>query len=829
MTTAWLDHIRLVGRLRVAERRGVWRAGGAVGVHGDVDDVLGGRPTASPPPAIEESWQAVVSDPAWARLAGLGLDRQEQELLALLAAAHADPRLGRVLGYLDDDAQPGRVTIAAASTFFGWPAGVRPGPAGGLVTWALAEPDEGYAHPWQSGTPWLVDPDIVALLSGAPDWAAFWPGLEHVVGAGRICLDPELADAIAERIAKLPGGLEIEVVGRPGSGRRTLIRAVCARLEREALIITHPRIARRALRTARLLGAVPVWIADGLEQPPMLDNEGPTFVARTSPDRAADGLRLSYPVPETLRGDRLRLWDALTGAPVPAAVDAWALTPGEIVTAAAAAPAGPRAVSAVLRGRLGTVSSSLVSPLVCPYAWDDLVVAPGIERQLRELESQVRLAGAVLDDWGLRRLTPTGRGTAALFAGPSGTGKTMAAQVLARELDVDLFRVDLAEVVNKYIGETEKRLAQVFDECERSNVMILFDEADALFGQRTQVRDAHDRFANIEVDYLLQRMETFDGVAILATNRKGDLDSAFVRRLRVIVDFLPPGPAERLALWQLALPERAADGTRLIAPSTTPTGRRPHVDGSRDQGDRPHGRVRGACARRSDRARRYARRRPPRGRQARRRHPRGADGSRQRTRDPRGTRCAVIDVDRLALHVGAMSEAEAERLGRAVAEALRRWEPPERPIDLAQVKVDVEARRAPDGPPEPLARQIARRRDGRRTAGGRPMTYMRGALIEFMETVLIPIPNVIVFQFNPETMTHTWTQSEAAQRVRRAEPARGQGSAGGAVQLQRSRRRARLDRRRRRLRRPGRDQRRLHPAGRARDAAVPDRRRRRAA
>lgn len=150
-----------------------------------------------------------------------------------------------------------------------------------------------------------------------------------------------------------------------------------------------------------------------------------------------------------------------------------------------------------------------------------------------------------------------------MFAGPSGTGKTMAAQILARELDVDLFRIDLAEVVNKYIGETEKRLAQVFDECERSRVMILFDEADALFGQRTKVRDAHDRFANIEVDYLLQRMETFDGVAILATNRKGDLDNAFLRRLRMIVDFLQPGPAERLALWQLALPDRAADGTVL--------------------------------------------------------------------------------------------------------------------------------------------------------------------------------------------------------------------------------------------------------------------------
>ena len=166
----------------------------------------------------------------------------------------------------------------------------------------------------------------------------------------------------------------------------------------------------------------------------------------------------------------------------------------------------------------------------------------------------------MLDGWEFRRLFPHGRGVTALFAGPSGTGKTMAAQVLARSLDLDLYRVDLAEVVNKYIGETEKRLAAVFDECERSNVMVLFDEADALFGQRTRVRDAHDRYANIEIDYLLQRLDTFRGVAVLATNRKSDLDPAFLRRLRVIVDFVAPAPAERLRLWQLALPSRTSAG-----------------------------------------------------------------------------------------------------------------------------------------------------------------------------------------------------------------------------------------------------------------------------
>jgi SpoVK/Ycf46/Vps4 family AAA+-type ATPase len=136
----------------------------------------------------------------------------------------------------------------------------------------------------------------------------------------------------------------------------------------------------------------------------------------------------------------------------------------------------------------------------------------------------------------------------------------MAAQVIAKSLGLDLLRVDLAGVVNKYVGETEKKLREVFDACEDSAAILFFDEADALFGNRTQVRDAHDRFANIEIDYLLQRIERFDGVAILATNRRQDLDPAFIRRLRFVVEFLPPRVEERLALWRLALPSHAPTG-----------------------------------------------------------------------------------------------------------------------------------------------------------------------------------------------------------------------------------------------------------------------------
>jgi ATP-dependent 26S proteasome regulatory subunit len=141
-----------------------------------------------------------------------------------------------------------------------------------------------------------------------------------------------------------------------------------------------------------------------------------------------------------------------------------------------------------------------------------------------------------------------------LFAGPPGTGKTMAAEVLARRLDMPMARIDLSQVVDKYVGVTEKNLRRLFDAADATDVVLLFDEADALFGKRTEVRDAHDRYANLEVSYLLERMERFKGLAILATNRRKDLDEAFLRRLRYIVEFPLPGVAEREAIWRRVIP-----------------------------------------------------------------------------------------------------------------------------------------------------------------------------------------------------------------------------------------------------------------------------------
>ncbi len=156
-----------------------------------------------------------------------------------------------------------------------------------------------------------------------------------------------------------------------------------------------------------------------------------------------------------------------------------------------------------------------------------LMLPDGVLNNLRAIPGHVRNSSLILDSWGYARRMPYGHAVTALFAGPSGTGKTMAAQILANDLGVELFQVDLAKIVSKYIGETEKNLAEIFDAAERASAVLLFDEADALFGKRTEIRDAHDRYANIEVAYLLQRMESYAGLAVLTTNMRQNLDPAF--------------------------------------------------------------------------------------------------------------------------------------------------------------------------------------------------------------------------------------------------------------------------------------------------------------
>ncbi|MGS1127072.1 ATP-binding protein [Rhodanobacter sp. UC4437_H4] len=232
--------------------------------------------------------------------------------------------------------------------------------------------------------------------------------------------------------------------------------------------------------------------------------------------------------------------------------------------ALAAAEGKPAALAPTLwQGALAHTRPALdqLAQRIEPKAgWDDLKLPDSEKALLRQIADQVAQRTTVYDDWGFRQRMNRGLSISALFTGESGTGKTMAAEVLAQELGLSLYRIDLSAVVSKYIGETEKNLRKLFDAAEDGGAILFFDEADALFGKRSEVKDSHDRYANIEVNYLLQRLESFRGLAILATNMKGALDSAFLRRLRFVINFPFPGTAERKAIWASVFPPQAAVG-----------------------------------------------------------------------------------------------------------------------------------------------------------------------------------------------------------------------------------------------------------------------------
>ncbi|MGH2355420.1 MAG: AAA family ATPase, partial [Chloroflexota bacterium] len=205
----------------------------------------------------------------------------------------------------------------------------------------------------------------------------------------------------------------------------------------------------------------------------------------------------------------------------------------------------------------GNIDEAFLRRLEPRYTWEDIVLPPDGLAQLRELCARARHQSIVLERWGYGRKHARRASLSALFAGQPGTGKTMAAEIVAGDLGLEVYRIDLSAVVSKYIGETEKNLEKIFSAADRGDAVLLYDEADAIFGKRSEVRDAHDRYANVETAYLLQRLEAYEGLAILTTNLRGNIDEAFLRRLDCVMEFPMPEEAERLAIWQRALPPEA--------------------------------------------------------------------------------------------------------------------------------------------------------------------------------------------------------------------------------------------------------------------------------
>jgi hypothetical protein len=336
-------------------------------------------------------------------------------------------------------------------------------------------------------------------------------------------------------------------------------REALARLwEREAVLDTGVLLVECGeLESPEELRPVAAF-ADGLQGAVLVSGAGPL---RT---RRRPVVRLEPRRPGT--AERRELWRAALGPSAESlngSVDALAAqfelgTEGIRAAVAAAAGREPDEVAAALwdacRSQSRPGLDALAQRIEPAATWDDLVLPERELELLRGLGAHVRRRTTVLDDWGFAAQGSRGLGVSALFAGASGTGKTMAGEVLANELGLDLYRIDLSQVVSKYIGETEKNLRRVFDAAESGGAILLFDEADALFGKRTEVRDSHDRYANIEVSYLLQRMEAYRGLAILTTNMKEAIDSAFLRRLRFVITFPFPDARHRAEIWRRVFP-----------------------------------------------------------------------------------------------------------------------------------------------------------------------------------------------------------------------------------------------------------------------------------
>lgn len=381
---------------------------------------------------------------------------------------------------------------------------------------------------------------------------------------------PERLQDLATLLAQIDDEpLRLQIIGPSGGGRTALATEVLARLGLGALSVKASLAGREsALARDAVLegcGIVLTVEADGtpglarrldrlLPQPLMMVCEAPIEGMEHVPVTRIDPIS---------PGERAALWRVVADAPsteVLTVAEQFALGPSRIAAIARQPGLAVRGLWAACRD-LGARDLEALSTRITPRRnWDDIVLAPETRIALDALVAQVTGRAEVNGAWGFRRVLGRATGVSALFAGPSGVGKTMAAEIVAGALELDLHVVDLARVTSKFIGETEKNLRRIFDAAERGGVVLFFDEADALFGKRSEVKDSHDRYANAEVSYLLQRMETYGGLAILATNLKTHLDTAFLRRLRMIVDFPLPDVAGRLALWRRVIPETAPQG-----------------------------------------------------------------------------------------------------------------------------------------------------------------------------------------------------------------------------------------------------------------------------
>ncbi|MCX6243082.1 MAG: ATP-binding protein [Bacteroidetes bacterium] len=584
-----LARVRLYARRRVAWLRKLWKeegeTGGQVAVtHAEINTLLDDLDS----PAAEAAWystceeikplnkeiesvEAALGQDESSRFAALkkifGFSREESDLFQLCLAARLDPSLGRLYAYLQDHAGRGYVTEELARRLFGY------GHYGvwkkdsSLARWKLIHEKEGVA-----GEPSELNCDTFVF-----HWLLGQETLDEVLAPHATFRSPQQplqswpAGSTANLLERMlhGGSAKVRLIlsGPGGSGRRTMAAILAAGFDKRLLVINSDHsdfstLYLHAQRKAILDQCVIAWTGTNASEHPW-PQEMPCYPLQClicdpgkTPKPVSGFTDVVVEMPELSISEQ----DELIRKMVPVA-SAWdplmlsqliaqhRLNIGDIVSMREKDIQTVEEAAQVIRENSRHRLGSLAQLLECPFSWDDMVLNDFLKDTLGDFVFEARERKEFWENERIRKMFPQGRGLVGLFSGAPGTGKTMAAQVIAAQLGLDLYRIDLSSVVSKYVGETSQNLEKILSQAAFMDVVLLFDEADALFGKRTEVKDAHDRFANTDTNYLLQAIENYKGIAILATNKKENIDSAFTRRLRYVLEFPRPDARQRGEIW----------------------------------------------------------------------------------------------------------------------------------------------------------------------------------------------------------------------------------------------------------------------------------------
>lgn len=598
-----LRRVRLLSQRRIAWLRRIWaeiasQDSQQFNSHVEVDGYLSNadipslekewllkdRQMADLSDAIAETEDLLFSDSDW-RLTKLvhifDLSRAETDILHLCLASLFDPNLGRVFAYMQDHSGRAYATETLVARLFGHGQCLLLNSDTPLKAWnlvketipAVGEPArlecDPYIKNWVLGLDG-IDESLVnfASFQTVKKPLSSWPVEKAVDFIKGVCSDQESTK------------VRIFVSGPEGSGRRSFAAIVSRQLGLTMLTIQTDRIPEsrwqqiytNAQRQAFLSNSALAWHGENMQDrfwPQNISSFDIQFVIMEvdgfiQPENGFVDLRIE--LPPIFYEERLRLWQEF----VPLSAEwpkeefenlilRYETTIGQIVSIGKRGTRNIREAYAALRSDAAYRLGNLAQQMNGSFDWEDLVLSGYVKKGLEDFAFEATERIRFWEEPAAQRLFSQGRGLIALFTGSPGTGKTMAAQVIATSLKLDLFRIDLSSVMSKYIGESSKNIERILSRAKSMNIVLLFDEADSLFGKRTEIKDAHDRYANTDTNYLLQAIEQYPGVIILASNKKSNIDNGFMRRFRYLFEFPKPDAEQRLQLWRRILTELSGD------------------------------------------------------------------------------------------------------------------------------------------------------------------------------------------------------------------------------------------------------------------------------